>query len=74
MSPLNYKKIVNVPPNDETTLSKIKKKKNTKTSRKNLKLKKKKIKKKNPKGGKFNFFFLKKKILCIRKNYKITKF
>jgi hypothetical protein len=45
MSPSNYQNIVNDPPNDETTLSK----KNTKTSKKNIKLKKKK---KNPKGGK----------------------
>jgi hypothetical protein len=55
-------KIVNVTPNDETTLSKIKTK-NNKTSRKNLK----QNIKINPKGGKFK---LKKKILCIRRKLK----
>jgi hypothetical protein len=60
ISPSNYQNIGNISLNDETTLSK----KNTKTSKKNIKLKKK-LKKKNQKGGKLKK--KKKKFLCRRK-------
>jgi hypothetical protein len=43
---------------------------NTKTSKKNIKIKEKQLK--NPKGG--NFFFLKKKILCKEKKIKKISF
>jgi hypothetical protein len=59
ISPSNYQNIVNVPPNDETTLSK----RILKLLKKYIKLKKKT---KNPKGGKLKIK-KKKQILCIRK-------